>query len=96
VTLSLGDLRLEGIEPIVDGAPSAEARIETREIDGRTELTAVLPRGGRIGAIGVRLKARGVRQIGKGNDRRKRSVRRGLHGFRPPRSSSFKSRYDEF
>lgn len=62
MTLSLGDLRLEDIEPIVDGAPSAEARIETREIDDRTELTAVLPRGGRIGAIGVRLKARGVRQ----------------------------------
>src|SRR6185437_14419159 len=62
VTLALGGIRLADIEPIVDGAPSPEARIETRVLDGRTELTVVLPRGGRLASIGVRLQAHGVRQ----------------------------------
>jgi alpha-galactosidase len=62
VTLALRGIRLADIEPIVDGAPSPEARIETRVLDGRTELTVVLPRGGRLASIGVRLQAHGVRQ----------------------------------
>lgn len=48
--------------PLVDGVPEPSARIETEELPHGTILTVVLPRGGRIGSIGLRLGANGVRR----------------------------------
>lgn len=62
MTIVLGDISLEGLMPLVDGEISREAHIDVRQVDGRTELTVVLPRGGRIGSIGLRLTARGARK----------------------------------
>ena len=62
MTLSLGAITIDELTPIVDGAPSSEAWIEQREIDGRHEIVVVLRGGGAIDAIGVRVRARGARR----------------------------------
>ena len=59
---SISGLRLEDIVPLVDGVPDASARIEMQDEDDHTILTVVLPRGGAIGSIGLRLTAHGVRR----------------------------------
>jgi alpha-galactosidase len=61
VNLALGGIALEGLSPLVDGAVSADARIERRARGDRIELTVVLPHDGTVGSLGLRLTARGAR-----------------------------------
>lgn len=59
---SINGIELEEFVPLVDGVPDATARMEVQDEDDHTVLTVVLPRGGRIASIGLRLTARGVRK----------------------------------
>ena len=62
MNFTINGVTLDNFVALIDGVPDATARVETSEADGSTVLTVVLPRGGRIGSIGLRMAARGVRQ----------------------------------
>ena len=62
MTRSLRGIDLSDFMPLVDGVPEPSARIEMQNNAGASTLTVVLPRGGRIDSIGLRVTARGVRR----------------------------------
>jgi alpha-galactosidase len=53
---------LDTVTALVDGEPDGAAQIDTREVDGRRLVTVRLDAGRPLASIGLRLRARGVRQ----------------------------------